>query len=147
MTKRQIIVDGPYSPFFCKWAADKLGVNCFNPETSRTIAIVTDHEVLGVIVLNNWTKYHCEASIATDETGRWASRDVVYTYYDYVFRHANRIRINTMVEVGNEKAIKMHKSLGDTYEATLKDWFGPGKDGILYRMTKDEFLASKWNWR
>lgn len=114
-----------------------LGVN-FDPKICVCFTSL-NHEgkILGVVVIDRFTQFGCELSVAST-TPRFLNRDFLDTIFHYVFITAKKIRVTAMVEVGNEKALKLDKGLGFVEEATLKDWYGTNKDGIVLRMLKDE---------
>lgn len=98
-----------------------------------------------VVVFDEWTTYSVDVSIAADGSKRWARRDFIYTVYDYVFRHAGKVRMNMVVAASNEPAINMHTSFGHHLEGTLRNWFGEGKDALLYSYISSDWANSKWN--
>jgi|GEM_PF-4925984 len=53
--------------------------------------------------------------------------------------------MNMLVEPSNTAAIAMHEKLGHVREATLRDWFGTGKDAILFSFTKADYESSRWH--
>lgn len=149
--KRVIVLDQTYAPTFLQWMKERIGVGGdFKSEDCRTIAHVQfnddgTHEILCVVALNRWTPTTCEGNIASDGTKRWFSRDFAFTVYDYVFRHADRTRMNFIVAEDNGAAIKMHQSLGHQYEAKLEDAFGEDKHALLFGLTRKQWVEGKWS--
>lgn len=141
---RHIVHKREYSPYFLNWINDRINTS-FDPNDSRYLAYVKGDEVLAVVVFDHWTKHHVEVSIATDGTKRWASRTFVREVFDYAFSLDTITRCNFVVEVENENAIRLHKALGHPEEGRMKDWFGEGKDALLFRLTRQEYHESKWS--
>ncbi|MEF8758319.1 MAG: hypothetical protein V5B36_00905 [Candidatus Accumulibacter sp. UW25] len=139
----RILNDYKYNDFFCDWISKKLNEN-YAPTLCRTIGVVNDTDVLAVVLLDNFTTHCVELSIASNGTKNWCSREFLKTIYREVFEVHKKARANMVVAVENTDAINLHKKLGHILEARLVDWFGTGNDAFLYRITKIEWLNSKW---
>lgn len=113
----------------------------FTPENARWISnIDEDGKLLGVVVFSRFTPWNCELSAASVSSKAW-SRAMMRAVFTYCFIDCGLSRVTAVVEDGNFTALEFDKRLGYIQEARLKDWYGPEKDGILLRMTKDE---CKW---
>lgn len=120
----------------------------FDRAQSRTVSYVQKNEdgtltMLAVAVFNNWFKHSVELSLATTK-GLWATKRFIRAMYEYAFNYGNIIRIHMVSEVSNDEANQGHLRLGHKYEGKLEDWFGEGKDGLIYGLTKRNYLKGKW---
>lgn len=135
-------------PYFLPWVAAIIDRAPYD-DRARTIAVVDvlpdgSEETLAVVVFTNWSSLkHCEMDIASNGNANWCSRGFVCAVYDYVFNHAGMNRINLLVEVGNTAAINMHTKLDHVQEGVLREWFGPGRDAIIFGFTRKDFEASR----
>lgn len=101
-------------------------------------------DILAVVALNNWTPSTCEAHIASDQTGRWATRDFLFSVYDLAFNHCGRSRMNFQVDTENEPAVRMHDKLGHKRECLMEDCLGDGKHAFLYGLTKKQWMNGRF---
>lgn len=147
MAKRHCIVSQDKRAL--DWVSDQLGVHPYDPTRCIAISHLLESDdgidCLAVAVCDNFTQYACEVSIASDGSTRWATRNFFRTVYDYVFVERKKARMNMLVEPANTAAIAMHEKLGHVREATLRDWFGTGKDAILFSFTKTDYESSRWH--
>lgn len=148
MAKRHCIVSQDKRAL--DWVSSELGTHRYDPTRCVAVSHLLEHndgsiDCLGVVVIDNFTQFGCEVSIASDGTTRWATREFFRTVYDYAFVTRGKSRINMLVEPANTRAIAMHEKLGHVREATLRDWFGTGKDAILFSFTKTDYEGSRWH--
>lgn len=152
MSKRRIIVNGPWRDALIDWMSERIGVEGqWRTDEARVIAHVIDdggpaskENVLAVVLLNHWTPHTCEGNIASDGTKRWFSRGFVFAIYDYVFNQAGKSRMTFVVAPENTSAVQMHEQLGHVFEGRLQDADGEGRDLLLYGLTKRQWLAGRW---
>lgn len=73
-----------------------------------------------------------------------ATREYWFAVADYIFRQCKLKRFTALVEIDNEKAIKLNKRIGFEVEATLKQ---AGKNGDLLVMVlwADKCRMRDWN--
>lgn len=102
-------------------------------------------EIIGVVAFSDWHVNYVEASIASDGTARWATRRFLAYCYGYALDYADKLRMNMVTAADNHPAINMHKALGHVQEGQLRDWFGPGRDALIFGFTKQDWKRSRWN--
>jgi hypothetical protein len=134
-------------PVYLNWAQDQLGVG-WEPSKVRTLSHVRINDdtsvlLLAVVVFSNFSPHACELSIASTP-GLWATRRYVRAVYESVFTDFGRERFIGLVEHTNAESIEMHKRLGHKFECELEDWFGRDKPGLVFGLTKRDYLKSKW---
>lgn len=134
------------------WVKERAGfVDEVDPAKSLTLTHVDfdeatrQAEILCVVVLNNFTVNTCEGHIASDGSGRWATRKFCFAVYDLAFNELNRSRLNFVVDTANEAAIRMHDKLGHRREAFLEDALGEGRHLYLYGLTRKEWKAGRFS--
>jgi RimJ/RimL family protein N-acetyltransferase len=149
--KHVVITDQARCAEFCEWLYQHGGVNApLNVAEARTLAYALVHddgteEILTVCALTRWKPHSCEASLASDGSKRSkASREYIWTIFDYVFRFAGRSRLETYVAVDNHKSIAVQYMLGLKQEAQLEDHFGEGKDALLFGITQRQWQKGPW---
>lgn len=139
---------GPAQPLV-DWVAERIGPS-FHASSDAQVVALLDETPSGwlprcVVVFDDWTTYSVDVSIAADGSRRWARRCFIHTVYDYAFRHAGKVRMNMVVATSNAPAVNMHRAFGHHLEGTLRNWFGEGKDALLYSFTPSDWANSKWN--
>lgn len=145
MTKKIIYEQRPY---FLPWVAAMLDRPQYD-ETARTIASVDvkpdgSEETLAVVVFSKWsTLKHVELDIASNGKVNWCSPEFCLAVYDYAFIHAGCSRLNFIAEVSNQSALNMHMKLSHVQEGILREWFGPGRDAVIFGFTRKDFENSR----
>jgi hypothetical protein len=145
-----VIISPARNEEFCEWLYQHGGVGSrINANEARCIAYVQVadgvEEVLTVCALSRWTLGSCEASLASNGTKQAkASRQYIWTIFDFAFNHAGKTRMHTFVATDNHKSIAVQNMLGLKQEAVLKDHFGEGKDALLFGITKADWQKGKW---
>jgi RimJ/RimL family protein N-acetyltransferase len=126
--------------------SDKLKVNTiFDPYKSHLISMDDGADILGVVVLFNYSPpATIEMSIVT-ESPKWCTRKVLFHCFNYCFNIANVKRIYTQVKGDNRIALEMNRRLGFKEMAVLPDNVvtvdGEVSDNHIFSMTKNE---CKW---
>src|SRR5437868_13281063 len=75
-------------PALLQWCAlnANLPPDAFNPSTTRCSAMVDqDFTPIVVVAFDGWAGHRVEATIATDRTKRWGSREFISGVYRTVF--------------------------------------------------------------
>lgn len=144
-----VITDQKHAPLFCRWLESRLpGVGSFDPAECRTVAVVDanspDAAILGVVAFNRWTPHACDASVATDGVKRACWRPWIRTLYEYAFVHADKSRINFYVDPDNAASIRVQHALGHTLDARLPSALGDGRDALLFGLTREQWMRSRW---
>ena len=97
----------------------------------------------GVLILhdNGWS---CEIHSASFRPN-WATRELVWAVFNYVFRIRGIKKLFGRVPEGNARARRFNRNLGFTEEATIQDVFFGGEGLIVMSMYADEcrFLKMK----
>jgi len=145
---RVVVTDQKQAPLFCHWLSLQVGDGEYDPNECRTVGHMGIEDgkptILSVVAFNRWMTSSCDATIATNGSPRAASRLFVWTVYDFVFRHANKTRLNLIVRPDNAKSIALQHNLGHTLDCTLKDHYGEGQDALLFSCTRDQWRSGKW---
>lgn len=123
------------NPEWLVMASELLRVK-FRPEESAWISSIDGRELLAVTVFTRFSPHNCEMSIAS-WSPRWCFRQYLDLCFGYAFRQCKLSRVSVVCEEDNDKSRDMVQRLGWKEEARLSRWFGR-KDGILYRMLRDE---------
>lgn len=120
--------------------AKELGINFCPPFVA--IGIEKDGSLIGGFVYNNYNKHNIE--ISWYGPGTLQRHILRAAFYNYPFAQLNVLRLTAATKRSNKLVCRLLPRLGFTYEATLKNYFGPAKsdDAIVYRLTEQD--AQKW---
>lgn len=120
---------------FFDFANAKLNAD-FSPLKSRCISVVDGNYILGVVVMDRFSKYACEINIASDAP-RFFTKSFIKLVFSYLFEKCGIIRVTALAKEHNKRSIKLIKGVGFIEEARLKLGFGD-QDAFVFRMLKDE---------
>lgn len=123
-----------------EWTAGRLGQTVDPPY--RAIGIVDETgEIRGGMVFNRYTRANIEITMYGPGC---LTRAVIRGWFDYVFEQLKCIRLTAITRRDNKLVCRLLPRLGFTYEATMKNFFGPKKadDAIVFRLTHE--FASRW---
>ena len=87
-----------------------------------------------------WNGHNVVCHIASDGSRRWATREYLWTIFDYPFTQLKVKRITVCVGEGNRPSRRFVEHLGFTLEATLRNAH-PSGDLLVYSMFKER---CKW---
>lgn len=146
----KIETDQQYAHVFCKWLESKFDFPvAFDPSTTRTIGHVEFQDgkinILAVAAFHRWSPFGCEVTIASNgEKKKKASHAFIHTCFDFVFNHSKKLSLFSTIAVDNAKSIAVAHMLGLSKRGEIPEFFGPGKAGAIYTITKDEWLAGRF---
>jgi RimJ/RimL family protein N-acetyltransferase len=112
---------------------------------SISFAVLRDSKIIAAAVYNNFFARDCQLTFVADDP-QWASRQVVRQIWGFPFYEADRLRITVITDIENQRAIKLAKKLDFKQEGVLRHGspIGNGSDGVIYGLTKEDFLRSKY---
>lgn len=131
-----MILYGP-QPYLLDWAARRLGMD-WGP--AKAIGVVRRHEVVAVVVYNQWRHPNIEASIAS-ETPLWASREALRAILAYPFIQLHCKRVTATTEATNQRARAFLCRLGFREEGVHPDAL-PSGTAITYGLIARD--AARW---
>lgn len=121
------------------WAAKRFGIESF-PSDSEAIAVMggeKNTQILAVFVLNGIHNNQCSAHIASNNSGRWATNQVLRRLAGYVFEFKELNRVNLNIRRDNVAAQVLALKAGFQFEGILQQGFEVGTDSVLMGMTRD----------
>lgn len=121
-------------------AGAQLGITFAPPFIA--LASIDDNGIIGgIVIFNNYDGANID--ITAVGKGAWSPR-VVRDICRYVFNQLGCARITAKVRKNDRKTRKLLNK-HSYFETGLRDWFGVGRHGVQYRMTRDEcrFLGKK----
>lgn len=113
--------------------------------TINSVKMITeldaDGNPLAVVLFGNFNGFNMELAIAS-KSGWSASRRFFRECFNYAFNTCNAVRVSSVVDVRNVKALSFNQRIGvkREFDGVLKNWFGVA-DGVLLVMHKHE---CKW---
>lgn len=116
-----------------------------SPRTSYLITLVDDLGfALAICALSDWGEHNVELTLATDNSKRWANRRFLRAIGDFCFADNARTRITSITDSRNVAWGKQLQRLGFVNEGRLQDWYGPGRTGELYCLSRATYNRARW---
>jgi RimJ/RimL family protein N-acetyltransferase len=131
-----VIVSLEQRPEWLAWANAILGTEFHHLNCAWISSLDDDSELLGVVIYNQFTQHNVEMSVAS-VSPKFLHRRFLRAIFQYPFDDVGVARVSAVVEADRAAVQHFDERIGFIREATLKKWFG-NKDGILYRMTREE---------
>ena len=123
-------------PSIVKWVATR--TNEFGDfGSSNAIGWEKDGRLVAGVVYAQWNGPNVVCHIASDRSRRWATREYLWTIFDYPFSQLKCKRITVEVGEGNYDSRRFVEHLGFKLEATLAGAHPTGELRI-YRLWRDE---------
>lgn len=143
------VFTGVNHPDVLKWCAVKVGAadpdTYFDPATARAVVLFSSSgEIRVVAVFDNWTANCCECTLAVEHNGLMIHPSFVRGLYEYIFFTVGKTRITMLVSAKNEAALKLHNKFGHTYEGTMRQYYAEDDDALIFGITKQDYINSKW---
>lgn len=92
-----------------------------------------DGEIVNGCVLNVWTGYDIHVTIA----GKKWSKGFLALVHHYAFQNLGCVRLTVITE--QTSIVRYAERLGGEVEGLLRNQFGPGRDGILVGILKEDW--------
>lgn len=127
------IVQGPS---VAQFVGHKCGAQFAEPYLA--IGFGEDGVVLGGAVFNNWNGRNVDLSVA-NAVVKWPPAFVRY-FEDYIWNTLGVARVTMVVRPGTER---MCLKMGAKMEGLLRDWYGEGRDGVLFGLLKAEWKLKR----
>lgn len=107
------------------------------PVSTFTRGIVAENpEPCGVVLLDNFTDTSASAHIAVQNP--MALRELHLETFKHVFLVLNKRMLLGITPSDNMKALKLHKHLGFTEIARIKDGYAYGVDQVVLQMLRED---------
>lgn len=133
-------------PEYFEFASSMLGETfAHGPSTKCLASLSARGDTVGVVLYDRITDTDCMIHVASDNTRRWISREMLFWTFFVPFIQWQLPRITGLVREDNHEAIQFDKNLGFVQEGRIRQVFSGGYDGILFGMLKSEcrFLDQK----
>jgi len=130
------------------WAAPKIPAMHGQPfpEAATAMGVETDAgELLGVIAFHSWEPWNGTIEVsAVSVDARWLlARKAIRAMYDYAFLTCDCQKIWSRTPRSNERALRLVRALGLTYEAILPRQFGTDDAVISHRFREEYYEQAK----
>lgn len=118
-----------------RFVSEALGVSIVPPFT--TMGLERDGKLVAGVI------FHCfeGANVHFSAAGKGWSREFLYQVGQYVYSQLGCERMTATTAC--PKVAAMACKLGGKVEGLMRDQFGPGKDGILVGILRDEYRHAK----
>ncbi len=114
-----------------EFIGDKVGATIFPPYTC--IGTEKDGKIINGVVLNCYTRQDIHVTIA----GEAWSKGFLTLVGHYVFSTLRCERMTAITE--QVKVVRIAERLGGKVEGLLRNQFGPGRDGFIVGILRDEW--------
>lgn len=101
----------------------------------EAIGVVSDGEIIGGVVFNLWTGPNIHIT-AAGSPGVW-SRIFLRRLAAYVFDELGCVRATFTTE--SPRAVDVCRRLGARHEGTMRNAYGPGRDGLIFGLLKEDW--------
>lgn len=108
----------------------------YNDKIDQCIAVIRDNQIAGGVVYNTFIKTAIMLHMAGSEDN-WATRDFLWTVYDYPFNVLGVTWLYGLVDERNTRALKVDKAMGFEEVARLPGALGD-RDLIIVGMQKHQ---------
>lgn len=124
------------------WAESRLGEK-FQPDRCRWVAGLVDGGLAWVVVFSLFSNGNCHLSLATDDSKRWASREMFRWVLAIPFKQWGLRRLTFIVSEKNEKSLAILRkqgrfSVGAVEEGRMRAIFPDGSTGVVFGLLKEE---------
>lgn len=104
-----------------------------------------NNQLVAGVVYHNWDPdcQSVELSFAAD-TSKWLTRNLICELLAYPYETLGVNRINACTPKTYREARRFIEKFGFRREGCATDGFGPGRDAIISRLLKREWLQTKW---
>lgn len=92
-----------------------------------------DGELVNGCVLNIWTGFDAHVTIA----GKKWSKGLLAVIHHYAFQNLGCVRLTVITE--QTSIVRYAERLGGEVEGLLRNQFGPGRDGVLVGILKEDW--------
>ena len=98
-----------------------------------------------VVVYDEYHERHktCQVSLVAT-SAKWAQRGIIRSLLSIPFEQYGVNKLYSLMDIGNQRAIKFVLGIGFKQEAVLRDHFGPKKDGTSHHGVVCSMMASEY---
>lgn len=133
MTMLEIVTE----PQLVTWADHVIEGGNFRDD-AVAIGLVDGEEVKGVIVYEGFTASNCNMHVASDLSGHWITRELLFTAFAYPFIQCGLRRVTGLVPSKNTRALDFDLKLGFTPEGKMRHFLPDGDDMIILGMLRED---------
>lgn len=125
------------------WVASQVGKEFHTPYTA--IGVLNGTGALkGGFVFTNYNGSSIELSLAGAGVALWRIGPAIL---EYVFGQLKCSRLEVHTAAENKAVRKLAPKLGFTFEGKSRNFYGRGKDALLYSLTSDDLPSFRRRWR
>ena len=123
-------------PQVVRWIATRTN-EYGNFGTDTGIGWTRDGKLVAGVAYADWNGPNVVCHIASDRSRRWATREYLWTIFDYPFNQLLCRRITVCIGEGNSDSRRFVEHLGFTHEATLEGAH-PSGNTLVYRLWRQD---------
>lgn len=127
------------------WIADHInGCTKFEPEAA--LGVMRNGKLAAGVGYYNRIGHSIEIIFASVDP-RWATKQVIFSIFDYAFRGLKCRRVHSLVKPDNYRAIKLNEGVGMVLEGRPRKILVDNQgehDALLYGLLKEEFYSGKY---
>lgn len=122
-----------------EWMHERTGFTA-NPETTNFLAYAPNGKIEACIIFAHYSGNDIELTAASDSR---FPRHLLKAAFTYVVEQCGCDRITFKTPPDNLKAIACNERLGAVLEGRQRDFYGPGKDALVFGLLRKDFPYGK----
>lgn len=103
----------------------------------NALGLVRHDRIVAGVIYNSYEEGNVCMHLGAEDGSRWATPAFLFAVFDYPFNGLRLRRATAMVRGKNERALRLVKNLGFTYEGTMRHYFRDD-DAVIYGMLREE---------
>lgn len=124
-------------PQLVRWADHVIQGGNFRDD-AVAIGLVDGDAVRGVVVYENFSQCSVNMHVASDGSGHWITKGLLFTAFAYPFIQCGLRRVTGLVPASNTRALDFDIKLGFTPEGRMRHFLPNGDDMIILGMLRED---------
>lgn len=121
-----------------RWVAKRLGFEAWvGSHVGIGVLNKTGNVLIAGVVFHGYDGNNIFETFAAD-TPSWCRRGILKALFDYPFEQLGCRRITSVIDIENERSIRVTEGLGFKREGILREGGQDGRDAILLSLLKSE---------
>lgn len=138
----RIVLDKPGGAIH-RWAVERIP-HYEGTDDDVTLGVMSQDRLLAAFIYSGRTKAQTTINLAAISP-KWCHPDVLGSVFSYAFNELGHKRITAMIDINNERSLRLTKGVGFTQEGVAKEILDKPKGHVAFlRLLKAEFERGKF---
>lgn len=138
----RLVLDHP-SGAVHRWALERIP-DFSGSDTDVTLGVMQGERLLAAFIYSGRTKSNATINLAA-VSPRWCHPDVLGSVFAYAFDVLGHKRISAIIDIKNERSLRLTKGVGFTQEGVVKEYLDRPKGHVaILRLLKTEFEQGRF---